>query len=65
VSEKARQLTCCLTALSGNDFAGSFCTEKKLISDRLLRQRFNDLQQNREKVRKLSESLITTIVIYR
>jgi len=34
-------LTCCLTALSGNDFSGSICpwrNHTELISDRLLRQ---------------------------
>ncbi len=39
---KLRQLTCCLAALWGNDFAGSVFARRhltKLISDRLLRQR--------------------------
>ncbi len=39
---KARQLTCCLAALWGNDFAGSVFARRhlmKLISDGLLRQR--------------------------
>ncbi len=38
---KLRQLTCCLAALSGNDFKGSVFARRhltKLISDRLLRQ---------------------------
>ncbi len=38
---KFRQLTCCLTALWGNDFAGSVFARRhltKLILDRLLRQ---------------------------
>ncbi len=38
---KLRQLTCCLPALSGNDFKGSVFARRhlmKLISDRLLRQ---------------------------
>ncbi len=42
---KLRQLTCCLDALSGNDFVGSVFARRhlmKLISDRLQRQ----LQQN-------------------
>lgn len=48
--QKLRQLTCCLAALLGSDFAGSVCEQRyipKLILERLLREH-NDLLQKKE-----------------
>ncbi len=59
---KLRQLTCCLTALWGNDFAGSVFAWRhltKLISDRLLRQRNGLMIYN-----KIERVLVITKLIF-
>ncbi len=59
---KLRQLTCCLAALSGNDFKGSVFARRHLIkqiSDRLLRQRNGLMIYN-----KIERVLVITKLIF-